>query len=252
MSPGSDPVAIRVLVETPPKVPPAEGRGKVDAKWLAQGLLSLSSAVVVAVIGARINAKVEATKAALEQSKIDLDLRRFEADELERKHKQISEIIPRLVGTDVQERRRGLALLFGLYPEEAESLLKRVAQSLDEHGPDSGAARDLGKAADSAPKLRGELGAWVVFVGSDTSLAAAAWEVKRAGKAGFGPAAVYKLGKAYATTIGSYASSSQAQSAVYAARASLRADAYAGNLKFLCPDPKQEAGYFDGRKQSAP
>jgi SPOR domain len=97
---------------------------------------------------------------------------------------------------------------------------------------------------ERAKDLAAATGSWTIVIGTDKTLEAAQFEVRKAEKQGYN-AVVYKKAAGFVTTVGSYPNEQSANVELVSARAKTRADAFVVNLGRWCPasEQEQEADY---------
>lgn len=229
-----------------------------DALSIVTPALALISALGVAVIGVLGNiqlgdirsetsaakTEVEKLSVGVKAEQVALEQQRFDAEQQVRKDGIIMECVPKLLSADSTERDVALATLFVLYPNEANDILFRVAESL---GHEQGEA--LKPAIRQAETLDVRVGSWAVVSASTSTLEEAQLEVGRAEDEGYTPVVIYKRGEWFGTTVGDFPSQEEAASAKIAIRSKIREGAYVVNLQSWCPNPTAKEGYYQCQAQ---
>jgi hypothetical protein len=169
---------------------------------------------------------------------------KFIAEERERQRRVVIELSQKILSEREPEREGGQALLSHFYPGEAPHILREITRG------DSSAQQQAAEYIDEAEETARATGAWGVVVGSDTSLAAAQDEQRKAGALGFVTAVYRKGGASLYTTVaegrsgqGGFDSTSDAEAARIPLRIRVRDDAFVVGLKHWCQSPEPQAGY---------
>lgn len=253
-----------------------ETRQKGMPAWatIVAAVLSLVSAVAVAVIGyqsivlqTEIANSIEQGKLTLEQAKLELekestglkqeglalDKSRFEAEQRARRDAIIKEYVPMLLSPNELDRQTAVAVLFVIYPNDATVILSQVAEALDEDQ-----ARVFEPLIEQAQNLDEKTGDWAVVISTDPDLEGTEWEVETATDYGYG-ATVYLIDDWFVTTIGPFSTELQAESARITVRTTFpggdyRQGAYVVNLNTWCPQHSAEQDeqgrtYFECQSQ---
>ena len=220
---------------------------------IATAVLSLISALMVAIIGLTGNIRIEEIRsqttaaqgevdrlnAAIKQAEVALEQRKFDAEQQARRDQVITTYVPRLLSSDQSEKQAAVAILFILYPNEAKDILARVAESLGEE-----TAVALEETLKQATILDKKVGEWAIVIGSDTTLESAEYEATRAEEQGYTPL-IYLKGDWFATTVGPFPTQTEAESVNIAVRSTIRESAFVVNLNSWCPQPIQKSGYYE-------
>jgi hypothetical protein len=207
-------------------------------------VLSALTTLLVAFLGYYGNRSLEEIRkdsAEVAQTKtLELEREKLRAEQQARLEKNLLDYVPKLVGSDEAARKAATAVLFILYPNDAKSYIDRVAASLGEEEK-----KAFQPAIKQAEGLAERTGSWTIVIGSDSSLEAAQDEANKAAKQGYTPAVIYKKGKWFVTTVGSYPSQDVANNENVAIRSKIRSSAFSVNVNSWCNTPVDKNGYYE-------
>jgi hypothetical protein len=209
-----------------------EGTGWAILVGVITAVISAYSAVTVA----GVSEKVEKVKADVEHRRVELDRIRFDADQRARRDSILSELVPYLLGSRDSAHDVAAAMLFVLYPNEAEGVLESLSKSV---GVDTGETSRpaLDSLLVSAKRLSRATGEWAIVLTSTTTLRAAEREQADASEKGFS-GTIFRRGNFYGLVIVGLPNRTEAEGTVVAARSAFAADAYVVNLTRWCREQR--------------
>jgi hypothetical protein len=228
----------------------------------AAAILSLISALLVAIIGyfgntriaelqsetsnaqLELQREVESLNASIEKAEVELAYQKFGAEQQARQDEIVMKYVPQLLSSNESDNHVATAVLFVLYPNDAEDILSRVRQSLS----DEEKAGTLGQTIDQAKELGEQVGDWAIRIGSDEELEGAQFEVQRAEEQGY-TAVIYLQGAWYITTVGPFSTQTDAERENITIRSTIREGASVINLNSWCPQKEQKNGYIECSQQ---
>ena len=98
--------------------------------WLSTGtfsaILSILSAISVAIIGWWSSKEIETIRASLKQQEIELAKQQFEDEITMRWEDNLKEYIPKIVSGEASDRSSAKAVIFALYPNDAVNEIKSI------------------------------------------------------------------------------------------------------------------------------
>ncbi|ATG79762.1 MULTISPECIES: hypothetical protein [unclassified Pseudoalteromonas] len=216
-----------------------------DSKFSVQGfiaVLSLLSALGVAFIGymsVNLQTEVENLDKKIKHEELMLEIKKFEATQKQMKEKLITSIVPKIVSGNGKEKDEVLALLFVLYPNDAEEILRRVGSALNQDS-----ANKFSDTIQRASEINIDTGEWGIVISSDSELTAANHEVEKAKKHNYS-ASIYKRGRWFATVIGPFPNEVNADKANIAIRRNLNDTSFIINFKKWCGKQVKNKQYYE-------
>lgn len=173
------------------------------------------------------------------EAEVALEQSRFQAEQQARRDGIIEGCIPKLLGQSEADREEALAVLFTLYPNDADDILASVVKALGEE--DAGL---LERGMVQAAALDEETGSWAVVIGLSSDLKKAEGEVAAARRLGY-EATIYLRESCYVTVLGGFPTQDEAATAKIALSTQFGRTAYEVNLNSWCPDPVTQSGYYE-------
>ncbi|MCH8899134.1 MAG: hypothetical protein IH942_01420 [Acidobacteria bacterium] len=172
----------------------------------------------------------------LQQQEINLKQQVFEAEEKSRTRAILTEWIPKLISGGDSEQKTARAILFVLFPNNASTYVTLAFESLSEIEKEE-QAETIAEVLEQAEVVGELVGPWTIVIGSDSDSEAAEFEVKTILELedGFTPVRIYHRNDLFATTVGDFATQTQAESAVLAVRDKVRNSAFVVDLQSWCP-----------------
>ncbi len=166
-------------------------------------LFSLIAALGVISIGyilVNLDSQVKELYERMEYGNLKVEINEYEDSKREEKNRLIFKYILKLIYGGETVRDELLDILTIFYPDDTEHVMQNIDLVLNEYKtfPDEPFPKEKLQ-DDSVPKKK-----WGIVVGSDKSIDAAEYEVKRAKNQKFSPK-IFKKGQRYLTIIGPFA-----------------------------------------------
>lgn len=209
-----------------------EGTGWAVLVGVITAVISAYSAVTVA----GVSEEVEKVKADVEHRRVDLDRIRFDADQRVRRDSILSELVPYLLGSPDSAHDVAAAMLFVLYPNEAEGVLESLSKSVG-LGTGEASRPALDSLLVSAKRLGRATGEWAIVLAGTTTLHAAQQSQADAREKGFSGTIVQR-GNFYRLVIVGLPNRTEAEGTVVAVRSKFASDAYVVNLTRWCREQR--------------
>ena len=205
---------------------------------VTSAVISLISAVVVALIGWWGKSEIESLNAALKKQEIELMKDRFADEIARRKEENLKDYIPKVLSGKEEERMVGKAVLFTLYPNEAVNVMISIENAIT----DSTAKKSVRKITTEAQRLSSQIGEWGIVAGADKTLDAAQYEVGRAHKQGYSDVKIYLRDNVYRTVIGPFGTQDEARIDLIEVKQAINKSAYVVNMNSWCSSAKSNKG----------
>ena len=206
--------------------------------WLSTGtfsaILSILSAISVAIIGWWSSKEIETIRASLKQQEIELAKQQFEDEITMRWEDNLKEYIPKIVSGEASDRSSAKAVIFALYPNDAVNVIKSIEAATS----DSASKQEIKTIRLEAEELNSEVGEWLIVISADKNLTHAKHEVERAKEVGYKQVDIYCKNDYYRTIIGSFGSREDAQLELISIKHQLNKSAYVINQKIWCDGPE--------------
>lgn len=175
--------------------------------------------------------EIELIRSDLQQQEINLSINRFEDDKSARRENILTTWVPLLVSEDESQQNAALAVLFALYPSEAEEILKTVKSSISQGNQ----IAFLDEAIESAENLNEEQGTWIIVTATlKTKPEAEDW-IEEHEPENFSWS-IYSFKEGYAPSGGPYPTKDAAEIALIGIRSTINPSAYLINLDTTCND----------------
>ncbi len=170
-----------------------------------------------------------------------LEQQRFEAEQRYRREEAAKKFIPMLFSTSEADVDIALAVLFVLYPNEAEGMLRSVAESQSDESKHA-----LQPAIERAESVDDLVGEWIVVV-ANTETLEDALAFSQVPKDKNYPTTIYTLESMYVVSAGPYSTLTDAESAQIGLRTNVSPGAYILNLNRSCPVRVAREDYIECR-----
>ncbi len=204
-------------------------------------LIGVIGVAFISIFGAiRIESIKDDTAALdreLKQQEVELKRQVFETEKETRTQEILKEWIPKLIGVEASDQRAARAILFVLFPDEADKHISLAFQSLSE-AEKIAQAETITEISDQAVQVSESVGPWLIVISNDTDLESARSQAARAAKGGEAPTPVriYHRGDLYVTTVGDFPDRVDADSATLAVRETITVSAHVVDLQDWCPN----------------
>ena len=113
-----------------------ETRSTVSVLQLLLNILATLGVAIIGLLGVQLSNRVQEVQIRLDtelkNAQLELDRRRFEAEQQVRHDEIIIRYIPSVIGDSEKERREALAVLYVLFPNEAGGILQSAVDALDQ------------------------------------------------------------------------------------------------------------------------
>ena len=211
--------------------------GNANTVWyknpaVIAALLALGGSIYAGLSSRGAQQDVARLEAGVQREVLALEQQKFEADQQKLTDDRLVILVPQLLSADDGARRSAAAILFVLYPNEAQMIVDTTREA--------GTAKQqeaLESASEAAEMIAATTGFWAVVVGTASEFGDAVKETEVAAELGFGSTDVFQRGEVFATVVFDFPTEDDAQSALIPIRSDVRESAFVVNLNEWCPNP---------------